>query len=805
MAVTVNSTIIKYLSQWRNGDDFSLFPFVFTGSLKGGIMEKIKVVFQVEYFNTFFTDNAVDFFALDADSFRIRLLSGETFENEGFYASQAIQFKWIGTVNATLTGNIDFISDTEIVVVNSSTDPTTINGGQDTINGFQMQNITDMESMKYKYGIIENQEAENYLSKLTNTEQSWLIESIDFVTHAFSEGVARGPEQGWLTGASRAKFVEYRDDYTDAILPPKTASIQVFEIEQEFIILPFFQNGELTNIRDLVAPELFLGNNSVKHIVEYELREEINFQDSSQVARFGSNLTGSVGWFNESFNGNPNTFGIENLAYEDDATALPLTGINGDGRTKITFRITSADGDFASDNPFVVYHSILPSINIYRDTLDDFVDTWVFENVRSEPGDNKSGTALQNVTATFVDANNIDVECFIEYNASQKNRIANGENYLLALTVGRKSAITVNDSKTVTLKVDLNTVSRDSDIPGLLAYDRMDIYPHSQDFDLLTSAGFQGGILFNEDGLMLDYELTLDLSKFAVLEDLKIGILAFNTVTEEAFIIQENTVDLSSITIVSGVQRINLQSLRGFNLPVGSQFDFVNLADTVGTPTTQQYRGQLGFKMSWQEWNVLLTADTIFYDDTEPNNNLNQKTSNYSGSNNYEIRVFIDARVLQGANATIYRHMSQDIEIPDYGIEPTGNVNWDSVTIETFDLANNNLNLLLQSGVPTKIKATYVPTSPLTPDPLDFIGIIRLEQFEQPGFDIWESSTLRGIAPGSPIGETSISKVGDNIILECQTVPINLAATPHKISTQIESDDQTVSAYSEGYTQGYDA
>ena len=82
----------------------------------------------------------------------------------------------------------------------------------------------------------------------------------------------------------------------------------------------------------------------------------------------------------------------------------------------------------------------------------------------------------------------------------------------------------------------------------------------------------------------------------------------------------------------------------------------------------QYYEGVLGQKISWQDWIQNDNVDTVFFDNTKPNDNLNLKASNYSNLNDYSIRLALIMSVdgindLGVSGTTEYLIMTQDVKI----------------------------------------------------------------------------------------------------------------------------------------------
>ena len=68
----------------------------------------------------------------------------------------------------------------------------------------------------------------------------------------------------------------------------------------------------------------------------------------------------------------------------------------------------------------------------------------------------------------------------------------------------------------------------------------------------------------------------------------------------------------------------------------------------------QNYLIRVGMKMRWETWIALPDANTVFYDNTKPNNNLNTKSSNYSLKEGYNIHAFLEFRMRKDGPVTQY-------------------------------------------------------------------------------------------------------------------------------------------------------
>lgn len=568
MSVTVNVTNRDYFYQLSNGDAFSTDPANKADHFSGSVAEAVKAVLDVEVFTLLQLQNWT--YKLDGLGGSLILQDSVDFADEGFSDGDVI----IITVGASVTeyaGNVTFAADGEIRFSNDlGLAPGDFPGS--SAEGDWVRSSINPDALQYSFGLIGQNETTNFESKLTQVDNTFLFEGL---TGAFQLGVSQGDIKGGVSGVCRAKFVGASNDYVLPIGAPVLQTVFKYQIELEFIILPFYQDGELPNLQSLTAPALFFGDATLRHVSQFDFRADLNNPNTSKVGEDEGNL-GSVGWFDESFNGLPNDFTISGLSYEDNL-ANPLPSLEIGGATEATdytlvkFSIESALGLLASLMPIVAGVSILPGLNLYNRSKDSFQDTWVFDNVRTT-GLETSGLILKPSYA-FVNANQIDVEIKAFYPVAVRDRIANGENYILSVLVADPS-VDVNESQKAQLLVDLNTIVVDTDIAGLITFPILNFFNPGQ---LPESLPTEDAVLWVEDGAVVNYDFDLTDPNTSELVDLHVNIIAENPITGEKFTVQENAINLDSAQVVAGELKISLNETRGFNLPPDEMFNFNNL------------------------------------------------------------------------------------------------------------------------------------------------------------------------------------------------------------------------------------
>lgn len=572
MAVTVNVTNRDYFFQLSNGDAFGLALANKADHFSGAVAEAVKAVLDVEVFTLLQLVGWT--YKLDGLGGSLILQDSVDFADEGFSDGDTVNIT-IGASVPPYFGVVTFAGEGEIRFAAPLEGITLLPAGfyaGDSAEGDWMRSNINPDALQYSFGLIEQNETANYFSKLTQVENTFLFEGI---TGVFSEGVSQGEIKGGVSGVCRAKFIGAADDYVLPIGAPVEQTVFKYQIELEFIILPFYQDGELPNLQSLTAPALFYGDATLRHVSRFDFRADLNNPNTSKTGEDEGNL-GSVGWFNESFDGLPNDFIISGLSYEDDL-GDPLLSLEIGGATEATdytlvkFSINSALGLFSAGMPLVASVSILPGLNQYNRSKDSFQDTWVFDNVRTT-GLETSGLILK-PSYTFIGASQIDVEIKAFYPAAVRDRIANGENYILSVLVADDS-VDVNESQKVQLLVDQNQIVVDTDIAGLITFPILNFFNPGQ---LPISLPTEDAVLWVEDGAVVNYDFDLTDPETSELVDLHVNIIAENPITGEKFTIQENAIDLSSAQVVAGELKISLNETRGFNLAPDEMFNFNNL------------------------------------------------------------------------------------------------------------------------------------------------------------------------------------------------------------------------------------
>ena len=228
----------KYYNQFNNGENFNLNLSDWTYNLVGNVGDRIKVIQQVAVWWISET-STLNPFNIVLSGNTLERISG-SFINDGFIVGDLITFRDVG-------GASDIFIDRTITSITATT--IDFDGAVVSLASYpdaKLYGKTILNSLRFKYGLIENNEPTNFVSKIDGVaENSYTASSITAGATAMSA----------LSGVNSWK--EVNDSITIkslSIAPQSQNYAQSFEIEHIFTILPYFQDGQISNLQTLTTP-----------------------------------------------------------------------------------------------------------------------------------------------------------------------------------------------------------------------------------------------------------------------------------------------------------------------------------------------------------------------------------------------------------------------------------------------------------------------------------------------------------------------------------------------------------------------
>jgi len=787
----------KFYNQFNNGENLDQNLLDYTPNLVGNVGDRIKTVQQVAVW--WISQSAVlNPFDIVALGNTLQRTTG-SFIADGFIVGDLIEMRDLtGAINVFVDRNIVSMNATEIV----------FDGAAVALNSYDNARVygkTPLTSCRFRFGLIENTEPVNFISKIDGTAENTFTNGA--VTNVAQPMIASAGVNSWKEDNGSVTIQEI------GTFPQSQNYAQSFEIVHIFTILPYYQDGELSNLQNVIAPLLFTSVNTLKYVLNCQFNTSLSNPNGTKPITIDDNL-GSVGYFGESLNGNNSQFHVQNLVYTNQDTFQVVQQINAQIKTKVEFFVISNFGSFTVNTNLVVGISLLADLADYQqnnNTIDaNFLLDTAFTTVDIAA---VSSSIIKDYSATLQTPSEISVELDIDYLAADEARLENHFYVIWVATCDESLSSPLTDRATEI--IDTNEYSYNTDVEDLIFIDEIDHFPHNVD-DTDTPNAFDNIAGWIEDGftIKVPFELNNDLS--AQMTALKVHFSAYNPSTDDRFDLQSYNFNLSgAVTIqqppLNPKHAFNVLTERNFQLVTGSQFnkaELITLGSALrgGSVNVDQYEFTLGIKANFEEWIAQPNANTVFYDVNEPQNGLNKKSSRYSLVSGYEIVITVEADVkivvIQGFRPikinTNYVFLSQPHAYFDYDKDDDDPANNWTVDIQTFADSGANTSGVIKTTENTKIVATFTPLSGST-SLVNPYGIIRLNQNGGNINTIYELSSIRESITGNPliplVGEsyTKLTDDGNTVVVEClidgtlldDTLDYDVSATMRDDATEI--------------------
>ena len=779
MPIDVLVTSQKFYNEYKNDIGFGSNLLDFTPNLTGSVMEKVKFIQQVDVsWSVQYTSpngSAADFawtFTFAGTQLTIVRDSGN-FRNDGFSVGDNVDIYWFTTFLTTYNGDILAMNTTGDLMLVDMGATTSLPAGVTSVTIF---GDSPLEALVYNFGLIENGDTFNTISAVSGNSQGYYAAGIGLDTGggvrdtSFVTMTRLGVYKDWQTGSCKVRFVSN-----------PAAFVQRFEIEHEFMIVPYYLDGQLSNLQNGVIPPILTGANSLKYVYKSSFRTTLSNPNTEKEVIFEDSL-GAVAWFDENFTGFQNDYTVTSVTYEEANTTASTTGILIGGETRIKVTVDRNSGPFVGAERFGAYISYLPDQNEYQNTtVSNLTQNFIYDRALNSAGlPSTSSSFITGLTATVV-AGSLEIEIITEYSPLQQSFLAqkfqNTPTYFVLGIEAGDNTLSSGNSDRVMLLADVELYSQSADIFDLMHVTKFDIFPHEKQIGVDT--GNTDVTVWNEDGLVVDFEFDINLNLSAYMNSLNFMIVAYNTVTGQYWEIDKYSFSPATAVVSGGVQQVIEANTRNYILRAGDQFNDVTISVGSQAAGLQKYSGRYAQKTSWQDWLLNLDVDTIFFDANEPNNNFNDKSSNYSVLNNYEIRLAVFSNLggtspLGVSGLTNYLFLSPNIRVYDYEEDGNPIPIW-SCVIETFDATGTiTLGGSILTGQNTLFRATWTNSGGPVTSLANIYGINRLEETGQAGYDITEMSSINLPLPaGQQILEASVGSlldltlVGGNVVMEC--------------------------------------
>lgn len=761
MPVNIDILDFKCFNVLKNGPNFDQNTGDFTTNLVGNVGEKVKVEFYAYVSQFASAENGNEWNLTGAPTNEIRRSSGSFLDDEIQIGDYFNFFdNWEERKEPPITidfaGTVTFISSDGLTLQYTPVISAPTNTGNLTNVGMSfdqgvLNNIN--RALFLKFGLLENEETFNYLSKTSESQQVYYVGELQNDTRKEMESL--GNVKDWVSGKAYA---------TRVLAPPfEIFGADAFFIEHEFVINPFYILAYREFIESSVTPDIFSGDNALKYAFEIEFRKSLTNTGSSKPKSF-SDLLGFVGWYGENLNGLNPDYEILSISYEDEGSGVPLDGVNISLTTKATIVISKIGGTITDFSVGAYLIKIPESEEEYIGTDTDIMYNYMYRSSATSSDGHIPPSGFLNTSLVGGD---LILEYDITFSVDERLRLSTDNEYLLLVQMEDPS-ISAGDSDRIMLIADFRNYV---DLDFLSLFVNVDEYlflQHTQ--NLNSNEGISSLVTSNEDGILLNAAIATDTSRDVVINSVVASLLAYDSVNNKSFELDRYDFNIGEAIISGGVQQIEVDTTRGYPLPSGDDFNLVKISTGAQQGDFRQYSIQIGQKVKWQDWIFNPSVDSVFFNSSQPNNNLNLKSSNYSDLEGYEIyfALIINVTGKDDLGRTLtgdYVHYGSSISVNDYD-ESDGSV---TGVIQTFDLDTGNSlqGNILYNGKDTLFRSVFQNAAAMQ------YAIHRIEPSQNQGDGILELSSQVVSVPNNllkPIaGESQLTfdLVGSTLTTEC--------------------------------------
>jgi hypothetical protein len=691
----VNNVIdTKYNSQIRNYDT-SIGSF----SLKANVGDRIQSLIAIEMY--WYVEPTA--FSIFEDGRRI-VIEGEPFDIAGFSHGDDIEvrFGYVSKANNQLaTGKIVNVSSDGLTIF---TDITTLTNGfyTDIVTGglptgdFEclIAGVTSLTNLIYKYNFVPNDiSTPSFNSLLTGDLQEYKTSNLQ------ATAVQGVPSSGkrWrnnndfvqVTKLPTTQIPLNRDvDFGEAggVVP---TCVQNFKVEHRVSVQPYYLAEDIFS---MIPPsgqreKPTRLNNSLKHIFSISLKEFINDSNETKTVNI-VDKTGSVGWFDENFDGNRNQYELQSITYQDSSGFVDEINIKEE--TTVTLVVTSEDGTFNGSQTVNVMHSLIPQQEILND--DYFNNNYLYDTVNTSG----LGQYVYDVVYDYQTPNQSTITFKVLIGTAAG--LNSNDYYLLGITLDDdvKSA---ELSDRVTLIADVNQYALDTDIPDLLKELSGGLTTNYESNVYTESKGWV------QDAVKVEFQYKYD--PFTYTENTSIQLVAWKDGEEEDyFVLQDYSIDSANDYQLSqnGIEfhKKNITtSVFDVNQDLIETSSFLNNSlqnynsnyyeSNLNTTSQNEYNSalepenikniSLTTRYMWHDWIQLPDAPIFFSKSGELNSGLNKNVSNYSLTQGYSLKWILNADINKGGVITKYIH-KVNAEVLDFSVN--SDESWVLNTINTY-------------------------------------------------------------------------------------------------------------------------
>jgi len=520
---------------------------------------------------------------------------------------------------------------TSIVASSSSTNHFTLSTFVGVVLATKLYVVKDYDSVEFTYNEILNS---LYLSPTLN---SLLDGSQTKLTATGLDSTNTTPIAMSLVNPKSGGGVVSATIEGEGSDPSTIEGVNWYIIRITHIIGGFYQTP-------LTKPSWYNGTECLTDTYQFAFNSGL-VQQVSSLEDVNVQVQGNTGWFDEQFNGGANALTISNVVYKTSTDTI-IDSVNSDAPTKIQFTINGTGFD-ATDTKFNWGFIVTPNDrtayanNNFQDIANLFGNTMGIAQVYSSSGSPTVGpiagfTAPNGGTIDVtsyhfevISGTQVDVEIIIEPDSlatTYINSFAVGDK-----TFGWWASVVVDNNTAVPDRVNLLETDQFLEIEVVIEPIKTDslakIYPREKDYYTDPTTANDNNLVV-EDDAHAAFRFTQETGD--VISQVTMGIELYVTANSNSiYTLDSTTINTSTAPVsLDGTQEINSITNRPFiTYADGDKNKQITLRrlTSLDTGANRGYEFIYPFRMRWDWWLANGTLPTLFYDATEPLNNLNNE------------------------------------------------------------------------------------------------------------------------------------------------------------------------------------
>jgi len=630
----------------------------------------------------------------------------------------------------------------------------------------QIVGFTTLSGFRFKYNLIENNDATSFLNSIDGTEMAFVADGLASGYHYLGTWASGGVITAtWNNTYNTAKC----GTCTIEALGVDTFGNFTFEIVHTFEIEPVAMPGDFPNIQGLISPSYFGGTNCLKYVSGYEGKISL-YDPNSSHSGIDDVILGNTGWFNEHFNAFlPLNYTLESIVYKDLSNNIIATAQTNGCTVEII--INDSTASYSNLNTlFELQHRFIP--NSITPNTDDYFTNFAISKVFNMVGsvalsDTNYAGILQNVAGVFVSETQIKIIATLSYTAAQQAQLANG-NYILSVITQNYTMETAASDK-MNVLCDANTFVSNPDNASLLTINSVQHFeqPYNEtDSPIMGTSDFKGWLVDNV------YTFADIQTNSGRLDKITLKYQVNNLSTGDVQPLSMFTLDLTTLPVnADNIRLVTMNTPAGYILPSTDIHNQMKLLMGTTAGVNQQYLLHLASRLRWEDWiklNYIVSTFYTFYDNSLPQNGINEKWDRYTKNVSWELVQVLEIAVSDISGNQTITQLQSDMQIHDYNEDGNISPKW-TATIQTFDGATEKTPNL-SSVNNTKIVATFTTPGAVSGNPY---GVISIEPYQQGGQNgKYEVNSIDQPLPGQMIYPISTTP-GDMIDIGSGTVTLS--------------------------------